>query len=39
MMDGTFKIVPKFFSQLLVIYFETPLKQVNVYLIALQWKS
>lgn len=30
MMDATFKIVPKIFSQLLVIYFETPSKQVNL---------
>lgn len=29
MMDATFKIVPKMYSQLLVIYFETPSKQVN----------
>lgn len=31
MMDATFKIVPKIYSQLLVIYFETPLKQVIVH--------
>lgn len=30
MMDATFKIVPKMFSQLLVIYFETPTKHVSV---------
>lgn len=29
MIDATFKIVPKMYSQLLVIYFETPSKQVN----------
>lgn len=31
MMDATFKIVPKMYSQVLVIYFETPTKQVTHY--------
>lgn len=35
MMDATFKVVPSMFYQLLVIYFETPSKQVqnNLFLI------
>lgn len=33
MMDATFKIVPKMYSQLLVIYFETPTKHVCVFFI------
>lgn len=32
-MDATFKVVPRLFYQLLIIYFETPTKQVQFFLL------